>query len=211
MAATAEVKAEVEQAVLAAVEHAGSRHIDKTAIVRAFQDRASRSALFRWIGEALDGGKPGAALGRKVRAAAEERASAAGVPVPDAAGTDAVAEAALAAAQLPVPVRVEDIAGGAGALDVISRLNACIAAAERVMRFAAHPDGAVRAPKLTLQAAETLRRSLDTSVKLYQAMRDVQAVDRFHQAVLAEVARESPECARRIVQRLSMIATEYGG
>lgn len=205
------LRAEVEIATAEAVEQAASGEIDRGALVRSFLGRgASRTTLFRWIAEHLEGGAAGQAVARRVRQAAEERAAAAGVEVPDEPGQDARAEASIAAAQLPLAVRIEDVAGSGGALDAISKLNACIAAAEKVMRYASHPDGDVRAPKLILAAAETLRRCLDTATRLHEALRSVQEVDRFHQAVLDELALESPALAARVVARLSAVAGRYG-
>ncbi|MBX6375535.1 MAG: hypothetical protein IRZ13_15055 [Acetobacteraceae bacterium] len=42
-------------------------------------------------------------------------------------------------------------------------------------------------------------------------MQSVNNVERFHAAVLAEVAKESPECAERIGARLTLLAHAWAG
>jgi hypothetical protein len=206
-----ELRGEVERAVLDAVERAGSCDIDRAAIVAAFAARGvARSTAFRWIAAALESGAAGVVLCRKLREAAEGRATAAGVPVPERPAESAEAEAALAAAQLPAPVAVHEIVGCGSAIDVMAKIRACIEVCEGVMAHAKTPDGGPRLPKLLLAATDKLRRCLDTAVHLSREIREASEVDRFHQAIMEEVAKESPDCAARIVARMSAVAGRYG-
>jgi hypothetical protein len=61
----AELRQEVERAVLAAVEEAGGFAIDRAAIVAAFAPRGvARSTAFRWIAAALESGTAAAQLAK---------------------------------------------------------------------------------------------------------------------------------------------------
>jgi hypothetical protein len=199
------LRAEVEAALLAELERVGPDRLNRADVLRRFEGRgADRSTLFRWAAALLASGRAGQHLARKVRAATAERA----VRVPAAPAADAAREAVE---RLPVAVRPEDIAGGPGPIAVIERLQTCIRAAEQVMAHARDAEGRVRNARALLAATETLRRCLETAARLHEAMRSVNDVDRFHAAVLAEVAKEAPETAERIVQRLTHLARAWGG
>jgi hypothetical protein len=194
----------VERALLAELERVGPEAMNRAAVLRRFEGGgADWATLFRWAAALFDSGRAGQHLAARVRAAARERVARA----PLAPAADAAREAVE---RLPVPVRPEDIAGGESAVAVIQRLQECIHAAMDVMGHA-RVEGKVRNARLLLQATEVLRRCLETAARLHEAMRSVHDVDRFHAAVLAEVAKEAPECAERVVQRLTHLARAWGG
>ena len=198
--ANAGLRDEVEAAMLEAVERIGTR-FQRDAIVARFLKRgASRATLYRWIAGVLASGRPGQHLASKMHEAAVERSARVADPAADAARE--------AIAKLPAVVRVEDIAS-TGTIPVIERLNECIRAADRVIKYSQGLDGGVRNAKLMLSASEHLRRSLETSVRLYEAMRSVNQVDAFHGAVIEEIGKESPELAERVLRRLSILSTQW--
>lgn len=198
-----DLRPEVEAAVLAELERVGPEAFNKAALVARFEGRgASRATLYRWVDGPLKSGAAGQHLARKVKAAANQRAARTDDPAADAARE--------AVAKLPVPVRVDDIASS-GTLPVIEKLNECIRTAEQVMAYARTDEGKVRNAKMLLAASEHLRRALDTATRLYEAMREVNQVDRFHAAIMEAIAQESPEAAERLVTRLSQLATQWGG
>jgi hypothetical protein len=204
-AARRALRPEVEGALLAELERVGPEGLNRAAVLRRFEGRgADRATLFRWAAALLASGRAGQHLARTVRAAAAERAARA----PAAPAADAAREAVE---RLPVAVRPEDIAGGGpGPIAVIERLQLGIRATEQVMAHARDAEGRVRNARALLAATETLRRCLETAARLHEAMRSVNDVDRFHAAVLAEVAKEAPETAERIVRRLTHLA-RWGG
>lgn len=111
--------------------------------------------------------------------------------------------------------KVEDIAApGMTALEVIAKLRACIIAAEQVMAFSRKEDGSVKMSKTLLSASEHLRRSLETAVKLHEAMRTVSDIERFHDeliAVVGEVAQEYPPAAELLLTRMREVAARWRG
>ena len=80
---------------------------------------------------------------------------------------------------------------------------------EAVMAYAKTPDGQVRNPKLMLAAGRELCRGLEVAIRLKEAIQKHHDLDRFHQAVIEEIAREAPEAAERLVARLFALTSEY--
>jgi hypothetical protein len=62
--------------------------------------------------------------------------------------------------------------------------------------------GAVRNSKMLLLAAEQLRRSLDTAVKLQEAISDGLQIEQFHATIMDEITKIDPVLAGRIAKRL---------
>lgn len=197
------LQAEVEKYVLDAVVKAGTVNLEQAEFVKPFLDRgAGRSTVYRWVGAILTDGRAAQHLARAIKEAAEERA---------ARGADPAASAAADVAKsLPAVVRPRDIAGD-GVIPIIEHLNRCVATAMQLMEFARTKEGEVRNAKLLLSASEHLRRNLETATKIADQMREVNQVDRFHVAIMEEIAKESPECAERIQRRLAVLSAEWGG
>jgi hypothetical protein len=61
-----------------------------------------------------------------------------------------------------------------------------------------------------LSATEVLRRSLDTAVKLQQAITDVSQVEKFHAAVIETISEENPATAERLLVRLQQLNASWG-
>ncbi len=198
-----ELRAEVEAAVLAEIERVGPDALSKNAVAKRFHGRGvSAATVWRWVDAVVKSGRAGQHLARKVKKAAAARAARSPNPAADAA--------AEVATKLPALVSPDDIVGAGGAINAIGQLQDCIRAAQQVMGHARTPEGGVRMAKTLLAASEHLRRCMETTARLAEAMRNVAEVDRFHEAILAEVAKESPACAERILVRLAHQATEYG-
>jgi hypothetical protein len=150
-----------------------------------------RATLFRWVEAVIASGKVGASLARKVRKAVATKA--------------APAEAAAAVVELlPAPLAFEE-AVKAGSIPIIQELMTCVAAAKQVMAYARKEDGSVRNARLLLTAAEQLRRTTDSCVRLQEAMTDLQRLEQFNTIILEEIDKESPACAQRIGQRMSAL------
>jgi hypothetical protein len=198
------MRAELETAVLEAVEKMGPDGLNKLAIAKPFMARGGKqSTLYRWIDAVLESGKPGQHVARKIKEAVEERA--ARVP-------DPVAEvAAEVAVRLPAIVPIEVVGGGGKTVNVLERLQRVMADIELLVGHAKTDDGKVRNSRLLLQSSAELRKCLETSVKFYQAMRDVDQVNQLHAAILAEIRKASPEMAEAILRRIDAIAASWAG
>lgn len=189
------LRAEVEAAVADEIGRLGPDGLVPHRIARRFVGRgASLPTLLRWIGAVVKDGT----AGRRHAAAVKEAVAARAARAPDPAA-DAAHEAAAVVPALP---SIDEITGASSTIDVVAGLQRCLTAARKVMDHALLPDGRVRIPRLLLQGAELHRRCIETSVKLNEALHNAAAVDRFHAALVAEVAKESPETAERITRRL---------
>ena len=204
------IQSEVEAAVLTALATAGPRGIDKAAVLRPFVARgeAARSTIYLWAARAID----------RAKAAAEEAAN----PAPKSAPKSKVAPAVAAddggvaelAALVPAMATMEATvagSGGQGTIQVTAMLRAVVDNVNMLMAHAKGPDGKVRNARLLLQSTDALRRCLETSVRVFQAMRDVEQVDRLHAAIIEEAMKESPEAAERMLRRMDAIADAWGG
>lgn len=190
------LRREVELAVLEAVKAAGPGvKVNRAAIWRKFEGRGvSRTQCFVWIAAVLEDQDAGA----------PSLADAAVAPPPPAEPINPVVEAeAVASAVVP--------AGAAGrALPILQHLQQTIEDVLRVRSTAFHVDGRVRNSRMVLRAAEEMRRSLETVVKLQAAMNDAASLERFHSAILDVIAEESPELAQRVMRRLDELAMRWG-
>lgn len=63
--------------------------------------------------------------------------------------------------------------------------------------------------KLLLAATNGLRQTLETSLKLHQAMRDIQAIDDVHAIIMEEIGRESPATAEPIMRRMQIMTSSW--
>jgi hypothetical protein len=197
------LKAEVEAAVMAEVLRVGPRGFAKDEVVRRFLDRGtSRSTLYAWVGQALASGRPGQIAAQAVKEAAEERAARTSDPV-----AEVVAEVAE---YLPVMVRPEHMVG-MPTVNLIAKLGEIVANMDLLIAHAKdETTGKVRNTRLLLAASDRLRACLETATKIYAAMRDIDQVDRLHDAIIDEIRRENPETAKRILRRLAAMASRYG-
>jgi hypothetical protein len=197
------LQSEVEAATLAEIERAGVERFSKASVVRPFLTRCSQATLYRWINNILAAGKPGQHAVRKVKEAAEARASRTADPVAE------VVEAIRV--RLPEVVRIEDVGAGSTTVGVIQRLEDVIANVEMLVRHAKTDDGKIRNARLMLLALAELRKCLETSVKFYQAMREIDQIDRLHTVILEEIGKQSPELAEQILLRIDAIAGAWSG
>lgn len=197
------LRREVEGAVLLEVERGGLDRINVRGLARRFADRGtSEKTVTRWIDGVLKSGRAGRHLAEKVRAAAHERAA---LPDPTASLAGEVRDA------LPALVSPSDIVSQGNAVDAIAYIQHCVQLALSIMEQAKGLDGKYRLMKTALAASEHLRRCLETSARLSETMRNIAEVDRFHQRIIDEIAKESPLVAERIMARLSVAAQDYGG
>jgi hypothetical protein len=195
--------AEVEADVVARVTRFGPDALRPVEVVRKFGGRGSdRATLFRWIDRIIASGRPDQALTKVVRAATAKRAKREKDP--------AAAAAAEVAASLPAVVTIDDVAS-AGVIPAIAQLNECVLVARQVIEHARTIDGGVRNSKLLLAASEHLRRNLETAARITEVMMRGDRVERFNQAVIEEIGKESPQTAERLAMRLARLTGQWAG
>lgn len=197
------LRGQVEAAALAELERVGPEAFDRTPVVRRFAgEGASARTIYRWISDLIDSGRAGQHLARVIAEAAATRAA----RVPDPAN-DAAREAVAA---LPRFVTPETIAG-TGPIALMDELRQCIEAARQLMGHARTPEGTVKNAKLLLNASGTLRQCLDTALRVFEAVRELSELDKFHAAIIVELGKESPELAERVVARLRVLCDAASG
>jgi hypothetical protein len=195
-------KHEVQSAAVAAARITGWAALDRPTLFEAFKDTVPRSTFYRWLTE-IDG----APLDRTVAEMIRDARLGGRAEVESVAGE----VQARAAAALPKVPSLEDCAAATTPLPVMEKLHKCLAAAEDVMARSRDAAGAVRNSKMLLQAAEQLRRSLDTAVKLQEAISDGLQIEQFHAAIMEEIAKIDPSVAARITARLLEVNAAWAG
>jgi hypothetical protein len=196
------LKAEVHKAALAAARITGWAALDRPALVAAFQGRVPRSTLYRWLSEV-----EGSPLDRTTEELMRDARAGGRARVESVAGE----VQARAAAMLPRVPSVEDCAAVTAPVAVMDKLRQCLTAAEDVMSKCRTPDGAVRNSKMLLLSAEQLRRSLETAVKLQEAISDGLQIDQFHKTIMEEIAKIDPAVAAQIAAKLLEVNAAWAG
>jgi hypothetical protein len=197
-------------------------NLDRPAIVARFRGIVSQATLYRWI-DSLRAESPDAEMQTIMRAPPRQAGAARkqldvptikrlarnGKPVDAQRAAHDIK--ARAADHLPVLPSLDETATAIAGVPVpvMEKIGLCLQAAEDVMSKCRLDTGEIRNAKLLLVATEALRRSLDTAVKLQDAITDGLQVERFHAVVLDEVGKCDSETARRIVARLQEVANVW--
>lgn len=186
-----------------AAEAAGGLDFARAAVIEKIMARgAGRTLAYKLVAEVVDGGEVDAELDRR---RAEMGALAAG------AHGDAEAVAMAPVTRHPAPTGTGVAARIGAGMSVASKLDGVIGDIERVRAVAFFDDGRIKNSRMVLKAAEEMRRSLETVVKLQQVMNDIAGLERFHAAIIETVRAESPELAQRVLRRLDELAARWGG
>jgi hypothetical protein len=194
-----------EQALLAEVARVGLEHFTPDAVIKRFLGcGGKRTSLYRWQRELMATDRPREHLDRVTAQAVAIRAAVDPEPAAGAAGAAADGAKAVIIAQ-----HVVRGTGGAGAMALLEKLHDCIKTAEDVLAHAKTPEGKVRNSKLMLQAAENLRRSIETGSKIAEMLVRADKIEQFNRAVIEEIAKVSPELAEQVALRLSQLASSW--
>jgi predicted ATP-dependent Lon-type protease len=112
---------------------------------------------------------------------------------------------------LPKPVDVLAVVGGneIRPLNFMELLQSCLKDAHDVLAYARTADGKVRNAKLLVSGSQHLLKTLEVAAKLQATMKDLAAIDRFHQGIIEEIMKESSELAERVLQRLYDYTTKW--
>lgn len=195
-----DLRADLEASVLKALEETGP-DFNRAPIVAEFARRGvSQRTAYRWLADFVDSGRAGQLLARRL----EERAAARAARTPDPAA-DAAREAVDL---LPKPITLPQVVATSPA-EIEAQLATVITTVRDVLEYARTPEGKVRNAKLLLSAAGSLRQSLDTALRISDALQSISKADRFFEAVFSEIKQESPELAERIVHRLRQVSSAW--
>ena len=213
-----ELRAAVEAAVLTEVEKVGPSGLKRDIIVRQFEGGAAdRATLYRWISAVLASGQPGMVVAKAVRAVSAERASKrAGTHATEAPISpltpEAIEEIGVAVLEAaPRPIGAVDVTGAGSAIALVGHLQERIELAQQIIKQARGPDGTIRLTKTALAASEHLRRTVETSMKLAASLREISRIDDFLAEVVAEVEKEAPALAERLLGRLMFLTDRWSG
>jgi hypothetical protein len=170
--------------------------------IRARWPDLSRATFFRLV-KAVRGRPAAPDRLKEARRELEERAAA------------ATSEGDGKGSPLPMPPSADWLAKsgdvGRGQLDLMGQLRRLFDDAERLRTFSLSPDGkAVRNPLYFLQAASLSDKLVNTALRAWREIYDIQRMQNFYNAIIEEIAAESPDCAGRIMERLARINAEWG-
>jgi hypothetical protein len=204
---------EAEEFIRAEIARLGPDALDKGAIVRRYVERgASKTRVHEWIKALVhDAKNPAPDTLPADLAVAEAAMQAAGhakvldsLPGPeDLAQVEMAARVAVDAAAPAHDAPLTLVSGGTAI--ALERVQKIIGTIERVMTYSHHADGRIRNPRVALASAEALRKTLETALKLYETISDIQTVQRFIDAVMAELRAADRDLARCVVERLQGI------
>ena len=137
-------------------------------------------------------------------------------------GKVAVVTARKAAAHLPTAPSpsyiTEKPAESRKNIDFMARLESLYADAELLRAYAVTKgydvDGneqtKIKLPNYFSQSIKLRADLLEGAVKALQQVYDYQRIQHFHDLILAEIGKESPDCARRITERLAQLDQQHG-
>lgn len=100
-------------------------------------------------------------------------------------------------------------ANGKTQLDFMQRLDQLYGDAELLREYSLR-EGKVLSPKFLSQSVQLRRSLLETALKAMSEVWDLRQMQAFYDCVLEEVAKESPETAQRILDRLRNLNAEVG-
>lgn len=161
-AAAAAMRSKFETEVLAEVARIGVEAFRPDALVKRYMAKGGgKATLYRWAKAVLASGRAEAHVELIAAQATAARAEVNPEPAAGTAGAAADATKAVIVGQHAV-MRT----GGAGSMALLDKLHDCIRTAEEVLAYSKTAEGKVRNSKLMLQAAETLRRSIETGAKI---------------------------------------------
>ena len=109
------------------------------------------------------------------------------------------------------PFAAPPVQPGAAAvpLPVTQLVQMCVQAGQDVMAASRGPDGKPRNSKMLIRATDTLRRCLETAVRLQESITDALALGEYDRIILEEIAKIDTAVAARITARLLELNATY--
>ena len=105
---------------------------------------------------------------------------------------------------------IKDVLGADKTVPVIQHLRECIDASRAVMKHASNDDGTPKMSKLLLNAAESLRRNIETAQRIVEKVHEIQRVEEFHRIIIEEVRKVDEAAAMRILERIDIVSRQWG-
>lgn len=140
------------------------------------------STWFRWVREAKAGSGRGMRKGRNQ----EQAISTPTTPV----------------AITPTRQRVK--------IDLLQEVKMLLDDAHALRRHSMGNDGQIRLPKLFSKSIDHRHTALTMFLKTAEYVADIRKLQRFHELIFEEVAKESPDVVSRVLRRLKQLNDEVG-
>ena len=167
----------------------------KSALVRDFVSRgASRATVYRWHDAWLATG-----AGRE---ALERHAGTFGKPPPTLEEKIETVKGELA------PLGVDE-RGTIGIGPVLDQMHAVTAAAAQVLAYARSKEGDVRNPRLMLQAADGMRKSIETLLKLQDTLMSLYQVEALNEAIFEVLRRHDPRLVQEVLREFRQVHQKF--
>lgn len=200
-----DLKGQLEEALAKAFSASGVEKFSKSDLVRRFLNKGvSQATIYRWIDTSIASGKPGQAAVRAVKKAAAKR-----IGKPGRKSRARPLSLEEMKDRLPAMVRLDEVSS-TPTVKLIEELGIVVVDLKALVAHAKTSDGKPRNARLLLMASDRIRACLETAMRIYQAMRDMDQVDRLHDTILEEVGHEAPAVKERILRRLAAMANGYG-
>ena len=197
-----EVVARAKAAIAAEMEHRGP-NADWLS-VRARFPEVPKPTFYRWVKAADVGGKGFERAAREVKKAAAERKAR-----PKPTKLQRIQAVVELEAELPAVVTMADLQTD-GFSGVVSRIEACVTHAERVLKACEKEDGSIRMPKLYLQASNHILRSMDTASRVVGVLMDAERTRKYNEIMLRRIAARDPEVVRLILADMRALNEQLG-
>lgn len=99
--------------------------------------------------------------------------------------------------------------GSIAALPIFASYMKSLVALESVLAYAQGEDPAKpRNPRLAMDAATRVIRAIREGVGLHATLMTAQRTEQFHEALIREIAKESPDLAQRVTLRLRALTSQ---
>jgi len=217
----AKLRAQFERDVMAEIDRVGPAGFRRHEMVARWAHAgAGRSTIWRWLKKMVDdpagAGRhftQGPVLPKEAAGSADAEAPLAGPGPAKTTAKPPITKARAKHLKISPAVPPQTAATASrvhGSFAIIDNLQSCMTAASMVMANAQRAPNDPRSARLVLQASETLRRTMETAIRLHDALWNAARVEEFHAAIIAEVAANDGPTAERIMARLEEIAHRWG-
>ena len=130
------------------------------------------------------------------------------LPSPEADSPESAVRTGPTVDETGAPVSFQP-GGGGGIGKVMAKLERAIDTVDHCITYAYGENGKIRNPRMALAASDGLRRCLETTLKLHEAVDNVQAVQRFMDEIMAALRDVTPDVAATVVERLRGVTARW--
>jgi hypothetical protein len=208
------LRKEVEAAIEESFQALGPKGFEKAGVVKQFSNRgASPATLYRWIDAYVAIARPDLRLQKRLKRAAMRGTHQAIRRSPERGKGKVAAIVHVGAKALAAGPELTAVAGET-MFDIVGRLGRCVDAAEQVMAHARTEGGGVRMARMLLAGSESLRKSVETLVKLNERIRNDKDMCQFVDEVMdmiEQVASNNPSVAAELINGARTVAMRWKG